>query len=156
MADVVLEGCTYERPRSAAYVVGIDNVGMIKRVHPTHQRPILWYYKAVYAISWWNSWCWCSMSSYFIEGWPRGWKIAHSDISQDTSLWSVVMPVLSIPVDRAWVIVYSTAVSSLYSLFRCRSKSRSGTGFHHGGGSSCVMWIFFVKNFVLSRILATQ
>ena len=115
-------------------LVGIDNVGMIKRVRLTHQRPILWYYKAAYAISRWISWCWCSMSSYFIEGWPRGWKIAHSDISQDTSLWSVVMPVLSIPVDRAWVIVYSTAVSSLYSLLWCRSKSRSGTGFHHGDG----------------------
>ena len=127
-------GLYIERPRSAAYVVGIDNVGMIKRVRPTHQRPILWYDKAVYVISRWYSWCWCSMSSYFMEGWPRGWKIAHTDKTQVLSLWSVVMPILIIPIDRAWVIVYSTAVWSLYSLFRCRSKSRSRVDFRHGDG----------------------
>jgi hypothetical protein len=41
MADAELEGCTDEVPRSAAYVVGIGNVGMMKRVYPTHLRPIL-------------------------------------------------------------------------------------------------------------------
>lgn len=55
MADVVFDGCAYERPRSAAHVVGIYNVGMIIRVYPQYQRPILYYHEAMYAISCCNS-----------------------------------------------------------------------------------------------------
>ncbi len=60
MADAVLEGCTYERPRSALHIVGvvhmrgqdlrivgIHNVGMMKRVYPTHHRQI---FEAIHGI----------------------------------------------------------------------------------------------------------
>ena len=41
MTDVVFEGCIYERPTSTAYVVGVDNAGMMKRVYLTNLRPLL-------------------------------------------------------------------------------------------------------------------
>ena len=63
-----------------------------------------------------------------------------SGISNNGSYMSLEATVLlmpSIPVDRAWVIVYSTAVSSLYLLFRCHGRGHSRTDFHHHGGGFC-------------------
>ena len=63
------------------------------------------------------------------------------------SLWSKLLLNPSIPVDRAWVIVLFTAVSSLYLCYQCCGKSRSRAGFHHG--CVLVVWcvIFFWQEF---------